>query len=226
VSVAENRVQRGAHVPTQPQMSADDARELTEEVRHDFGVLWNKVLDLYERGAHIALNYDSWGAYWSAEFGMSGARGEQLVRAGRVARELERAGLPLPANDSTARQLLPVLRSAPEQLPELWQKALDAHGTPNTRQVRELALPFRSERAASARGVSKRARTKRVRGLVAHSLESARVGVEQASDALEHALATGPDAATLREWHEHASLIADVSASMTSQLHDALEAGP
>jgi hypothetical protein len=133
-------------VATPAQMSRDEALAATDEVRHDFGVLWNKVLDLYERGAHIALNYSSWGEYWSTEFGVSGARGEQLVRAGRVARELERAGLPLPANDLTARQLLPVLRSAPDELAPLWQRALDQHGKPNARQVQAMVAPYRRAR--------------------------------------------------------------------------------
>jgi hypothetical protein len=187
-------------VATPAQMSRDEALAATDEVRHDFGVLWNKVLDLYERGAHIALNYSSWGEYWSTEFGVSGARGEQLVRAGRVARELERAGLPLPANDLTARQLLPVLRSAPDELAPLWQRALDQHGKPNARQVQAMVAPYRQTRDSTG-------------------ADEAQTAAEAASAGLEAALATEPTDKLRDEWAHDARHCAQLFAELARSLH-------
>jgi hypothetical protein len=184
-------------------------------------VLWNKVLDLYERGAHIALNYSSWGEYWATEFGVSGARGEQLVRAGRVARELERAGLPLPANDLTARQLLPVLRSAPDELAPLWERALEQHGKPNARQVKAMVAPYRRERdnTGASAAQTRRAHTKRARNVVAHSLDEARTAAEAASAGLEAALATEPSETMRDSWAHDARSCAQLFAELARRLH-------
>jgi len=205
-----------------PQMSEDEARAITEEVRRDFGVLWNKVLDLYERGAHLALNYPSWGEYWRAEFGVSGARGEQLVRAGRVARELQRHGLPLPANDSAARVLLPVLKYAPDELPDVWRRALNAHGNrPNARQLKPLVEPYRryaTDSDAHDAARSKRAQTKRDRNLVSHAIDDGRGAAEAALSALEAALRTNPTDDMLGEWREGAKLCAQRFMELATKL--------
>jgi hypothetical protein len=216
------RTQQGPRVPTQPQMSKDEARALTERVRLDFGVLWAKVLDLYERGAHLALGYSTWGAYWQGEFAMSPARGEQLVRAGRVARELERAGLPLPANDLTARALAPVLRSAPDKLAELWQRALDQHDTPNARQVRAIVQPYAVRSSpAHAAGTPARmqaAATRRARAALEHSLDDARAAIEAALTAVDDALSSDPDADRRRYWLEHAEQLSQLASELEGRL--------
>ena len=213
------RGQRGG-ASLQPQMSSDEARAMTEEVLRDFGVLWNKVLDLYERGAHIALNYTSWGEYWRSEFGVSGARGEQLVRAGRVARALEAAGIPLPANDSTARTLLPVLKNAPEDLTKVWQAALDAHDTPMMRHLKPLVEPYRQMRTSGDEDatVAKRSATKRARGTITRALDDARGAAEAALAGLDDALATNPSDAMLDEWRENAKLCAQRYMELATKL--------
>ena len=207
----EPRRQPGVEVPLQPQMTEDEARRMTEQVREEFGVLWNRVLDLYERGAHLALNYTSWGEYWRSEFGVSGARGEQLVRAGRVARALREAGLPMPANDSTARVMLPVLRYAPEELPKVWKAALEAHESPTMRQLKPMVEPYRKLRSAAREedlASVKRGATKRARNVVTHALDDARGAAEAALAGLDDALATDPSDAMLNDWRESAKLCA------------------
>ena len=222
MTAVEPRRQQGQSVPLQPQMTGDEARDLTEQVRRDFGVLWNKVLDLYERGAHLALDYPTWGQYWQAEFGVSGARGEQLVRAGRVARELERHGLPLPANDSAARVLLPVLKYAPDELPNVWQQALDAHGErPNARQIKPLVEPYKryhidSETVEEAR--LKRAQTKRDRNHLAHAIDDGRGAAEAALASIEAALRTNPTDAVIEEWREGAKIVAQKFMELAQKL--------
>lgn len=215
----EPRRQRGMEVPLQPQMSEAEARAMTEEVREEFGALWSRVLDLYERGAHLALNYTSWGEYWRSEFGVSGARGEQLVRAGRVARALEAAGMPLPANDSTARTLLPVLRYAPEDLTKVWQTALDAHDTPMMRHLKPLVEPYRQMRPTSEDATkAKRSATKRSRGAITRALDDARGAAEAALAGLDDALATNPTDAMLDEWRENAKICAQRYMELASRL--------
>jgi hypothetical protein len=208
MTALEPRTQPGMAVPLQPQMTEDEARQMTQQVREEFSVLWNRVLDLYERGAHLALNYTSWGEYWRSEFGVSGARGEQLVRAGRVARALREAGLPMPANDSTARVLLPVLRHAPEELPKVWKAALEAHDSPTMRQLKPMVEPYRQTRVQGDETVVKRSATKRARNVVSHALDDARGAAEAALGGLDEALATDPSDAMLGEWRESAKVCA------------------
>jgi hypothetical protein len=209
-----------------PQISSEEAKALTEEVRRDTAALWTKVLTLYERGAHLALGYGSWGDYWSHEFGGSPARGDQLVRAGRVARAIGEAGLPLPANDSTARQLLPVLAHAPEKLSELWGRAVEQYEQPNTRQIRALVQPYRDRQMTNIRkrnmqspeSRSKAAHTRRARGAVQHALDDAIAAAETALAHVDDALATEPDRETIGEWHDMAKGLAQRFVRLTGKL--------
>jgi hypothetical protein len=50
-------------------LTAQEARELTDEVKAVAAGLWRRLLRLYEGGAHTALGYASWHAYCAVEFG-------------------------------------------------------------------------------------------------------------------------------------------------------------
>jgi hypothetical protein len=65
------------------------APDLTERIKAHSGELWHLLLKAYERGAHAALGYGSWGAYFQAEFGGRQRRGYRLIDAGRVMRAIE-----------------------------------------------------------------------------------------------------------------------------------------
>src|SRR5665213_1691541 len=85
--------------PAVVRLSAPEARRLTEAVKADAAALWAKLLSLYEGGAHTALGYSSWGAYYEAEFGQTPSRGYQLLRLAKldealVAAEAESLSLP------------------------------------------------------------------------------------------------------------------------------------
>lgn len=108
-------------------LSTDDARTLTDEARADAQALWTKLLRLYDGGAHTALGYSSWGAYFKAEFGEGQSRGYQLLDAGRVLKRLQSTmvewstPLPLPANERQARELA----KAPEVVQAaVWQEVV------------------------------------------------------------------------------------------------------
>lgn len=46
-----------------PALSSGEARRLTDEVKADAAKLWQKLLRLYNGGAHTALGYASWETY-------------------------------------------------------------------------------------------------------------------------------------------------------------------
>ncbi len=116
-------------------LSREEARSLTDEVKLDAERLWRKLVELYEGGAHEVLGYSSWRAYYAAEFGGDGSRGDQLLRAGRVM-DVIGPGENLPANDSQARELAPLL-DKPDELRDAWAEA-SANGLPTAGDVREV----------------------------------------------------------------------------------------
>lgn len=104
------------------QLSFDDARALTDEVKRDTETLWNKLLLLYNGGAHLALGYPSWGAYFEAEFGKSRRRAYELLNAGKVLDVVRHGALAPPESERQARELVPLL-GRPDELRQAWREA-------------------------------------------------------------------------------------------------------
>lgn len=121
-------------------LSRDEARFLTDEVKHDAERLWRKLVELYDGGAHLALGYSSWGSYFEAEFGGSETKAYRLLQSGRVMSQLP-IGSRAPANESVARELAPLL-DAPETLREAWAEA-SANGAPTAADVRGVVARHR-----------------------------------------------------------------------------------
>jgi hypothetical protein len=120
------------------ELSEQDARKLTEEVKADAQALWAKLLELYEGQAHKALGYSSWGDYWTEEFGGSKSRGFQMLEAGRVLKALEAHStiVESPANEGVARELAGL---GDEEKAAAWEEAVQKHGDkPTAKQVREV----------------------------------------------------------------------------------------
>lgn len=118
-------------------MTPEAARSLTEEVKADAAALWGKLLALYEGEAHTTLGYSSWGAYYEEEFGARYRDGYRVLEAARVVDAISDKFV-TPPNESVARELVPVLRDAPEQVEEVWGQVVELHGeTPTAAQVRE-----------------------------------------------------------------------------------------
>ena len=116
-------------------LTAEAARELTEEVKQDAAALWAKLLKLYEGGAHTALGYASWADYCGAEFDMGKSHAYRVLDAARVVETVPQLGN---ASESVARELVPVLREDPQHLEEVWGEVLEEHGPePTAKQVRE-----------------------------------------------------------------------------------------
>jgi hypothetical protein len=113
-----------------------EARTLTDAIKADAEALWRKCLEAYQRGAHTALGYASWGAYWEAEFGQSGRTGYRLLEAARVVEALPSDTHVTGQN--VARALTP-LRESTDQMLAAIQQAIDRHGDePTADQVAEV----------------------------------------------------------------------------------------
>lgn len=118
-----------------------EARQLTDAVKADAASLWAKLLRLYEGGAHRALGYASWGAYFTAEFRQASSYGYRLLEAARVQDVL--ADSPMGESVSTvqerqARALAPLL-DTPPLLRAAWQEATArSDGQPTAATVREV----------------------------------------------------------------------------------------
>jgi hypothetical protein len=133
-----------------PALDEFEARLLTDEVKDDAANLWAKLLRLYQGGAHIALGYSSWGAYYEAEFGQSGRQGYRLLEAAKVVAELPSDQL---VTESVARELAPVLREDPEQVGEVWDEAVDRFGEqPTAAEVRTVVQEHDGDAAAEEPG--------------------------------------------------------------------------
>jgi hypothetical protein len=113
-------------LPEQARLSRDEARSLTDEVKRDAERLWRKLVELYEGGAHLALGYPSWAAYFKAEFGGEKSQAYRILNAGRVAAALDSPnGERL--NEAQARELAPLLDS-PDELRDAWNALRDEFG--------------------------------------------------------------------------------------------------
>ena len=124
-------------------LSRSEARALTDEVKADTAALWDKMERLYHGKAHVALNFESWGAYCKAEFRVSVTRAYELLDAGRVATILSDSAIAeRPRNEAVARELAP-LRDDPEALRGAWRDAVEAYGeAPTAEQVRDMVRPI------------------------------------------------------------------------------------
>jgi hypothetical protein len=115
-------------------LDAVEARRLTEEVKLDAKALWQKLLRLYERGAHVALGYTSWHAYCETEFGFGQSHSYRLLDAGRVATLVPQLG-----NEAQARELVPLL-DEPDELVEVVRELQAVHGDRLTAEKLRVAV--------------------------------------------------------------------------------------
>jgi phage N-6-adenine-methyltransferase len=104
-----------------PSFGPSEARRLTDEVKRDAQALWRKLIELYEGGAHEALNYPSWHEYCKAEFGFGRSHSYRLLEAGRVA-----ASIPQLGNEAQARELARL--DGESEIVETWHELCDEYG--------------------------------------------------------------------------------------------------
>jgi hypothetical protein len=156
IDTADNRSSTSGDEVRQDRLDAESARLLTDEVKADAAALWVKLLRLYEGGAHLALGYSSWGAYCDGEFEMSKSRAYQVLDAARVVEALPHSTMvDSDLSERAARELVPVLRDDPEQVPEVWAEVVEEHGDqPTAAQVREHVEPRHARRPPRGMGIA------------------------------------------------------------------------
>ena len=91
------------------ELTASQARELTDRIRVSLDGLWALVVEAFQRRAHAALGYPSWDAYCNAEFGSNRIRLPREERQETV-RSLREAGLSLRAIQSATRADVKTIR--------------------------------------------------------------------------------------------------------------------
>jgi hypothetical protein len=137
-------------------LNHDDARILTDDVKRDALELWRRMLSLYEKGAHVALGYSSWGDYCEREFEMSKSAGYRVLDASRVTAQVEsHSPMGEPLSERQARELAP-LKSDPPRLvlaAETAQAAAAAEDRKPT--ARDYAEATEAIRAAPAEVIEK-----------------------------------------------------------------------
>lgn len=114
-------------------LTPDEARELTETIRHNVDSLWLLLKESYDRKAWAALGYPSWREYATSEFGMSQSRAYQLLDQARVISEIEAAAnsTDVEITEAEARRLKPVLDEAKAAV-----KAATENATPEEKQAK------------------------------------------------------------------------------------------
>lgn len=131
------------------ELTADEARELTNEIKASAERMYALLLRAHEGQAWNALGYDSWREYAMAEFGMSQSYAYRLLDQARVIRVIE-AHSPIGElpNESQARELAKL--PDPEQA-AVWHETLErTNGKPTAAAVAEVSEEQR-KRAAEQR---------------------------------------------------------------------------
>lgn len=133
------------------ELTADEARELTNEIKASAERMYALLLRAHEGRAWSALGYDSWREYAMAEFGMSQSHAYRLLDQARVIRVIEAdADSPIGElpNESQARELTKLPES---EQPDAWRTALErTNGKPTAAAVREVSEE-QKKRAAEQR---------------------------------------------------------------------------
>jgi hypothetical protein len=133
---------RGEQMELQPvtQLTVEEARDLTEEIKRSGHRLWSLLLRAHDQKAWSVLGYKSWREYASTEFQISQQRAYQLLAAARIHRALEDGSHStiVEISEGHARELSP-LRENGEQLAAAWREAIArADGKPTARDVRSV----------------------------------------------------------------------------------------
>lgn len=100
-----------------------EAKLRADNIRHHAESLWGLLLAAWENDDHLALGYETWGAYIDGEFDMSRTHAYRLVDRGYVTRAIEQEVGPRNARVTTvevsARQAQVLRPDAPKAAKEI-----------------------------------------------------------------------------------------------------------
>lgn len=111
-------------------LNPDEARSLTDRIKARSEELWHLLLKAYEGGAHTALGYESWGAYFEAEYGGGKSQAYRVLDAGRVVKAIEGhspTGERVP-NERVARELAPLVKEDAKTAGRVLDDLVNEHG--------------------------------------------------------------------------------------------------
>jgi hypothetical protein len=114
-------------------MTLDEAKKRTQEIRHDLASLGEKLLDLYERRAWRVLGYGSWGTYCKKEFERTAAWAYQQLEAARMRNELSTLVDTSALKERQARELTNLL---PKERSGSWRGSRSAAASARSRRAR------------------------------------------------------------------------------------------
>lgn len=92
-----DEVQVDTRVRALAALTAEQARELTNQIQRTSMRLWLLVTEAHDRKAHLALGYESWADYVRAELNMSESRSYQFLDTGHVMKALAAGGVDVEA---------------------------------------------------------------------------------------------------------------------------------
>lgn len=110
-------------------LTREDARILTDRIKHAAEHLYQLLLEAHEGKAWLALGYPSWREYAAIECSMSQSYAYRLLNQARVLRALEQAaGSPIGeiVSEHVARQIKPSLRFVTSEITERIQQGEEA----------------------------------------------------------------------------------------------------
>lgn len=114
-------------------LTADEARALTDRIKGAAEQLWALLLEAHERHAWTALGYPRWEDYVRAEFDMGRTYAHYLLDQGRVIRQLTAAAgafTPVNVTEAEARDIKPALRDVTQRVQERVMRAREAATPP------------------------------------------------------------------------------------------------
>lgn len=113
------------------QMTAAEARDLTDRINAAAGTLWRLMLESYEREAWRALGYASWREYATAEFSISKSAAYEALDQGRVMRAImEAAGEEFSARAEIGPRIAREIKGALPAITEEIRARVDAGEAP------------------------------------------------------------------------------------------------
>lgn len=134
--------------PTKPEMTVEEARELTDQAKTHWGHFWEIMSRVHEAEGWRLLGYVTVEGYAQAEFGISRAAAFRLIKQGNIARALTAAvapgvsgrdsGVPLVNTAQQARQVERLKPILPEVVEEIHQETTSVPPAERTERARQV----------------------------------------------------------------------------------------
>lgn len=108
----------------------EQLEEVIERGLRTFVEVGTALLRIRDEQLYRQRGYEDFDTYCRGRWGWQRTRAEQHISAAKVALAVTNVtpDLPPPANEGQARELVPLMREAPEQVAQVWRELRDRHG--------------------------------------------------------------------------------------------------